>query len=260
MSNEGFPIGRQPVHEPAPAHSDRDLHAREREMLHRFEGYPNYDFRTAAEVNQDHGIDFIGEVIPRHLSRLRQSGSNRPVAVLDLGCGLGIFNDQIRQAFGSAVVVYGTTLLRESSEKKRMKFALRDHLRGRPDLLAVQEALQTMGPTMHPNDGKWRSVRELQLEPEFDVIVDTFGELYYSGRDIYSQNFLVEPFAASLEAAIQKLHFDGELYIGQLSDQEQRYVDSQVAVLREQFGTVFEKRKWHYTFHKVTAAAARRQS
>jgi hypothetical protein len=102
-----------------------------------------------------HGEFIILSVIPRLLK-------NKPVGyklkILDNGGGIGVLTDQIRKRFGNEVEVYSTGLSKRVAKKYRKE---NDY------------------PNLHKNDLKWRSIEELSDFPEFDLIIDTFGELYY---------------------------------------------------------------------------------
>ena len=114
-------------------------------------------------IERLHDISFLREVIPE---LIRRKKPGELVRILDVGAGLGFFTEQIRDAFPEKVKVYSTGLSRAAVRRD-----LRDHGEG-----------QGASRKLHRHDLKWRSVFELSDYEEFDLIVDTYGELYYAQR------------------------------------------------------------------------------
>ncbi|EKD43116.1 MAG: hypothetical protein ACD_72C00449G0001 [uncultured bacterium] len=113
-------------------------------------GYPANRVDTPEsgfEITELHDEDFIKETIPSLIA----SNPNRKVKILDVGGGSARFAQQIRDAFGDKVEVFTTGLSKGAAKLERKT-------------------------KLHKNDLKWRSVLQLTDFPEFDLIVDTFGE------------------------------------------------------------------------------------
>jgi len=69
-------------------------------------------------------------------------------------------------------------------------------------------------PSLQPDDLRWRSILELSDYPEFDLIIDTFGEQLYSTHP--EGNFAkisVEIFEAYIRAVIKKLLPGGRAFL-----------------------------------------------
>ncbi len=184
--------------------------------------------RLGLDVYEDleelHGVNFLTEVIPELLARVKKEASGRKMKVLDIGSGLGLVTDQIRHQFGKELDVFGTSLAKQGSivRKRRILKGLMDNFFDPEVKFSVdvpiheqvsRRILKSLGrfddnleKVIHPNDAKFRSVLELTDYPEFDLEIDTYGELYYS-------NHL---FPQVLDAALRKLRKGGRLYIADL--------------------------------------------
>lgn len=176
-------------------------------------------------IEEIHGIDFLHTVIPQMLETHRKKGFKRKMAVLDIGSGLGFLGDQMRHAYPHDINVFGTSLCntRALQRKRRILKGIKENtfdigVREIKEISIPEEVsqriLESIGrfkedaPTrlLHPNDIKWRSIVELTNHPEFDLAIDTYGELYYSDA----------LFPAVLDCAIRKLEKQGRIYIGDL--------------------------------------------
>lgn len=127
-----------------------------RKENHQGENFSELQFRGSVDVV--HGASFIDQVIPEMIDR-KKTGDK--VMVLDIGGGAGEYARQLRRKFGENISVCTTGLTK--------KYA-KDSLWHRKGLLTQ-------------NDLKWRSVVELSNYPEFDLILDTFGEQYYFEKE-----------------------------------------------------------------------------
>jgi cyclopropane fatty-acyl-phospholipid synthase-like methyltransferase len=129
----------------------------------RFEGRegPYVDF----DVAWLHQQSFIRMAIPE---LIKEKSMGEKVTILELGSGAGVFAEQIRQEFGDAVKVYTTGL-----RKKAAKIARRTQPPGEVPHIT------TLPIQLNANDLKWRSISELSDFPEFDLIIDTIGEVEY---------------------------------------------------------------------------------
>lgn len=215
---------------------------RERKLLENSTHFPYTNYRLASEINRAHGIDFINHIIPKKIAELHQQGLHRRVAIMDLGCGLGFFTDQLRQAFPQDVVVYGTTWMRDDAvlqrrklvaEAKRLQTAGQNHRL--QNIHTVREFVD-FSPTMHPNDGKWHSILELRDAPEFDMMIDTMGEISYAHDQTLPPESRGQYFLRILRACLTKLHEGGILYVADLNDPIADIVFEHRQELAEQFG------------------------
>lgn len=125
-------------------------------------------------IERLHHEQFVSETIPL----LIKDNPGRKIKILDVGGGVGMFAQQIRDTFGSQVEVFTTGLRKKSAIKQREQIGITSKL--------------------HPNDLKWRSVLQLHNFPEFDLIIDTFGEVMYGVDDS-------KKFKSYLFAIVQKL-------------------------------------------------------
>jgi SAM-dependent methyltransferase len=110
-------------------------------------------------ISQLHETSFINDVIPKLIERKKKG---EKVKVLDVGGGAGFFTDEIRKRFGEKVEVFSTGLSKRAAEDYREK------------------TIGEKNKNLHPNDIKWRSILELSDFEEFDLIIDTLGEFYYT--------------------------------------------------------------------------------
>lgn len=186
-------------------------------------GFLNEDRESGDQTERDlnphsiranhNGIRFLSREIPNLQKIFQEGGIKRKPKILDSGCGLGQFTDEIRERFGDQVEVRGTSLSKQKAQSRK-KFQFEKKL--------------------HPDDAKWRSLLELRDFPEFDMIIDTFGEIHYAARadikevtknpkDRWSEeNF--PRFMRIFDAAIKKLQPDGKLYVGAIFDKTQKII------------------------------------
>jgi len=153
------------------------------------ETYPNPADKNDLDIAQVHGVSFIKEVIPKLIqNKIEESiRLNRPVEkvrILDVGGGVGIYAEQLRKTFGDDVEVL-TTGLRKKPVRQFRKLADKIN-KADPE---IKDAMywKTAGPIldgnisgkMHKNDLIKRSVLEFRDFPEFDLLIETAGELAY---------------------------------------------------------------------------------
>ncbi|MFA6171819.1 MAG: hypothetical protein WCW77_01635 [Patescibacteria group bacterium] len=151
--------------------------------------YPNPSKKTDKDIAHVHGISFIKEVIPRLIQKkiedsIKSGKSAEKVRILDIGGGVGVYAEQLRKTFGDDVEVY-TTGLRKKPVKQFRRLADKIN-KAEPEM---KDAMfwETSGPLldgnisnkMHKNDLIKRSLLEFKDFPEFDLILDTAGELPY---------------------------------------------------------------------------------
>ncbi|MEK7540311.1 MAG: hypothetical protein AAB558_03620 [Patescibacteria group bacterium] len=170
---------------------------------------------SAVGINEEHGEDFLNQVIPSIIKRVRDQGSKRKVRILDSGCGLGFFTDQIRQKFGEEVAVYGTSIENpvQPEVSANQKKSYIDFIKQHAEELPPGVELDKLKDTIHPNDAQFRSIVEMRQFPEFDLIIDTSGEFLYSGKGFMPMDSY---FDLVLKAALQKLGSKGELYVSRV--------------------------------------------
>lgn len=164
--------------------------------------------RLLEDLNAEHGKDFIGKIIPETIARVRNRHPDQPARILDLGGGLSLVAAEIRKNFGKAVQVYTTMLNRPVAAEKRRQMV--ETRRGKVWPLKKDNIIASLPAELDARDGKWRSIEELTDYPEFDLMLDTYGELYYA---TVSSGFKV-----CYMAAVRKLQVGGELHIARLEN------------------------------------------
>jgi hypothetical protein len=145
-------------------------------MMQRIEGSPDINI----DIGYLHQTAFLRGIIPE---KIKEKEGKRKVRILDIGTGAAHFPDQIREQFGDAVEVYSTGLDKKLASAKR-------------------------GMPLHINDIKWHSISELRDIPEFDLIIDTIGEIEYR----------TQRYEAYIEEVIAKLQAHGDAYLVLLYD------------------------------------------
>lgn len=133
------------------------------------------DWEFVLSISKAQELYFIRDIIPKMLERKRTQGEKEYANILDVGGGIGLYAQQIRDNFGPEKVRVYTTGLRKRLAKK-----VREKRGGRLD----------------KDDLRWRSILQLRDFPEFDLILDTWGEFYYTD-DKNKQKYL--------DAVIKKL-------------------------------------------------------
>lgn len=229
------------------------------------------------DVNGSHGVDFLNEIIPEVIERVKNEGEGRKARILDSGCGLGFACDQIRAKFGDNVKVFGTSLTRGSGITQRKRFLI-DQLREDSkfkmtaclsDPISVSERvrdliLESIGRglmvesdgserrILHSNDGKWRSILEMTDYPEFDLIIDTFGELFYTDDVSYFKRDFNGNFHKVFCAALKKMRPGGRLFVASLKNGGQmRFIDNNKERLEKGFGVKIERKHDSDVFRRV---------
>ncbi len=152
--------------------------------------YHSIEAPEGGEINGFHGRSIIKDVIPSLIQR-KQAGK---VKIIDLGAGACLYTAQIREEFGDKVDVYSTGLRKKTAKKEREKIQAGESL----DFEGIRYIIPhegrvfwTPSKNLHPNDLKWRSVLELSKHPEFDLILDTNGELRSAVNNLdYLQKYL----------------------------------------------------------------------
>lgn len=140
--------------------------------------------RQVDRINTLHGFD-LDKLVDYYLKRKSK------VKILDIGAGAGFLTDQLREKFGKNAEVLSTGLSKQSARSFRIH-----HGKGR----------------LHDNDLKWRSVLELSDYPEFDIILDTWGEkTYTTGKFIKDERvgYDIEALRRYIFACSKKLNPDG---------------------------------------------------
>jgi len=180
-------------------------------------------FRESAE--RMHGVNFFNEIQNR-IDEKKSKNDAKPVGILVTGSDLGFFNDELRTKFGNTVDVYGTTveLSRSRVKKRRFVESIRSGKIKLPPELQKYLA-ESLSNQIDPRDAKWRSILQMQSDkPEFDMIIDTCGELLYAfdeqRPDIFELTFT---------ACIAKLNPGGKLYIAELDYKARKIVEAYCA-------------------------------
>lgn len=105
------------------------------------------------QIDNHHVVEVLDELIPSLLANL---SDGQKLRILDIGGGLCLLSDQIRGRFGDRVNVFSTGLHKRGVKRVRR--------------------LQNMKP-LHKQDLRWHSILELSDVEEFDLILETYGEL-----------------------------------------------------------------------------------
>jgi SAM-dependent methyltransferase len=165
------------------------------------------DGRAPQTIKEVHLISFIHETIPR---MLKQKKPGEKVRILDVGGGIGVYAEELRKHFKDRVTVATTGI------SKAFARDVRKREKGTPYILGG------IAEKLHPQDLKWRSVYELSDYPEFDLILDSFGELEYSVN--YYDYGDIEKVRDYLRIVCRKLKSGGEasLFPLYISDFERR--------------------------------------
>ncbi len=201
-----------------------------------------YEFEGDAQtIKELHGEDFLKDVIPQIIERIRSSGEKRKIKILDLGCGLGFFNDQIRRKFGDEVEVYGTGI-KKSSLKKRKRAVVDNIKNGTIEMNPVEkeQLLSETDGALHENDAKWNSVEELSRFPEFDLIVDSEGEIVYAGGTGVSFLAKSDSTQTKLICAIEKLNPGGQLFVSRIHERHRGLTPERRKEIESKYGVTIE--------------------
>lgn len=168
---------------------------------------PNEDIEYA------HGISFLNQVIPEILERLAKQDKKRKIKILDLGGGVGLFADQIRDKFGERVTVYTTSAF-GSSEKTRKELE-----ENKKNITKNKEA------TLNKFDAYKTSIVDFRDFSEFDLIIDTYGEMYYT-RENYPNlgNQEQASFEEKISMIVKKLQVGGRLFLGKIHEDSFAYL------------------------------------
>jgi hypothetical protein len=172
--------------------------------------------RSNEQISKFHGEWIIEDVIPKLLEKLKQG---EKLKILDIGAGPAIFSDEIRKKFGDKVEVYSTGLSKRAAREYRKREEL---------------------PKLHNNDLKWRSIQELSDFPEFGLIIDTYGELYYrliKGTSDYYNNLDSFPpdWFKHIEQVIKKLLPGGYATLFPFGINNQKVNRDVIKEIREKF-------------------------
>jgi SAM-dependent methyltransferase len=201
-----------------------------------------YEWEENVEtINELHGENFLDEVIPKIIAKLRARGSKRKVRILDMGCGLGFFTDQIRARFGNEVEVYGTGI-GKASLKRRKANIFRDIESGAIPLDPEQKAriLSESDGSLHPNDAICNSVEQMRDFPEFDLIIDSEGEIVYAGGNGAGFYPKADTTQTKLICAIKKLNPGGELFISRIHFHHKNLTPERRAEISREYGVIIE--------------------
>jgi len=137
----------------------------------RIEGDKNNVDEAIENIHAESFIEYISELIERIDKDPKQKG--RKIMVLDVGGGSGVYAEQLRNVFGDRIRVFTTGLAKRlEKEYRKDKHPLR---------VATGQPFFKPSEKMHPDDLKWRSILQLHDFPEFDLILDTYGEQLYGG-------------------------------------------------------------------------------
>ncbi len=174
-----------------------------------------------------HGKSIYAEIEKRLAAR--QHGHK--IKVLDVGGGAGIYADNLCEKFQDNITVYTTGLRKGNALQYRRTQKIQTPLR--------------------KTYLKWRSISELSNYPEFDIIIDTLGEFYYTTGDRQQiiQHLPKDKITPALEqyvyCAIAKLKDGGLLSVAPLSCWLQNHLDLLMSIL-EDLRKYFPQSHIHY--------------
>jgi SAM-dependent methyltransferase len=104
------------------------------------------------------------------IPELIKSNPQRKIKILDLGAGSAQYTDLLRSNFEGKIKVFSTGISKRAAKEARKKDGL---------------------SRLHSNDLKWRSIEELKDKQEYDLILSSYGEIFY-GTKPNPQNATVE--------------------------------------------------------------------
>lgn len=171
------------------------------------------------EMEVLHGESFTGKIIPEMLKKISHG---EKLKILDNGAGTAYFTEQIRSIpeFVDKVVVYSTGISKQAARKQRRR--------------------DGKDSPLHQNDLKWRSLQELSDFPEFNLIVDSFGEQYYrtsqsnEGWDGIEVN--VQEMKSHISQVISKLATPGYASIAPIFFSTDEKKEAFLQQIRDSFG------------------------
>lgn len=111
-------------------------------------------------IRKAHGESLVEDVIPALLK------NKAKIKIAVLGSGNALFCDEIRKQFGKSVEVVSTGLSKKNAVRNRKAIG---------------------AEPIHKKDIVIQSVRLMNQEPEFDLIIDTYGEQFYSTNHIVDE-------------------------------------------------------------------------
>ncbi len=163
----------------------------------RFEGAES-EFDSIDRLHYESLLDYIEILVKK--KNLYNKNKQEKIKILDIGAGAGLFAEQIRKKFGTEVKVYTTGLTKKAAKSWRGQ--TRDKLENDYGSIPFE-----IDKNNHPDDLKWRSVSQLSDYPEFDLIIDTYGENLYdhAGDDLEESAFKESKCFKYLEYVISKL-------------------------------------------------------
>lgn len=148
----------------------------------------------ARYVDSLHGMSFIKYIEDQLKDRDTKYGKFK---VLDLGGGAGLFAEQLRQKFGNKIDVFTTGLRKKPAKELRRNDKQIHELQG-----------LKFGKKINVQDLKWRSIEQLTNYPEFDLIIDTWGEALYTETDF--KKYLMAVIAKLQPNGLASITFDSE--------------------------------------------------
>lgn len=157
------------------------------------------------EIQEAHSISFLKKVIPEMLACLAKNGEKRKLKILDLGGGLGLFAEEIRENFGDQVKIFTNSAFGES-DKKRQK------------LLEIKKQTHSKNSSLHKLEAYKASILNFRDFPEFDLIIDTYGEIFYANNKRMNPDAGEQNFLKKLTAIIKKLNSGGKFYFGKMGE------------------------------------------
>ncbi len=148
------------------------------------------DYNSIEQIHGESFIRFIEDLIKKRTS---EDKPFQRVKILDVGGGAGFYAEQLRNKFGDKVEVFTTGLSKKAAQEARRRESSLIEITGSTH---IEEPLSQK---LHPNDLKWRSILQLRDYPEFDLIIDTFGEYNYSVKNETDSKKYLQAVASKLK-------------------------------------------------------------
>ena len=160
------------------------------------------------------------------IPELIRSNPQRKIKILDLGAGSAQYTDSLRSNFEGKIKVFSTGISKRAAKEARKIDGLR---------------------RLHSNDLKWRSIEELKDKPEFDLILSSYGEIFY-GTKPNPQHATVEKelepkLYAKLKKIMMKLNDGGIACFGPAKD---------ISAVKKILKTLSNELDFNYDFKSFT--------
>ena len=114
------------------------------------------------------------------------------------------------------------------------------------DEVDKEQLLSETDGTLHPHDAKWNSIEELSDFPEFDLIIDSQGEMLYAGGTGAAFFPKGDSTQTKLICAIKKLNPGGQLFISRIHERHRGLTPERRQQIESDYGVIIEDNKEGY--------------